>query len=170
MKNQYLAQAKAPIRQALRKVSNEKLAQLLAWAQDGKMRYTDPAACLEGTLNTPEGVPLHTSYDCSQYCNGSVRVLHVKDASLPVAFHGLHVPFNFAVMSLADWHDSGKRRIVAILKAQLRIRERIAKQQPACTRSTDGVLHCECDTCLSLRHEWANDGAEDMAEATRWTY
>lgn len=42
--------------------------------------------------------------------------------------------------------------------------------EDVCTRSTTGMLHCPCVVCLSLREEWADDGAEEWAEANRWSY
>jgi hypothetical protein len=122
--NQQLKSAKVTIRQYLADVPTERIAEMLAFAQDGHMLYQVPCQCLVGSRTAPTHV--HLDHTCHVY--------HYSAAYRSAGGHNRHKEADYAYCLLGNagqayrgWYDSEitrQRRIVPILKAILRLRMR----------------------------------------------
>jgi len=117
--NEQVKSAKATIRAYLSDVPTPRLAEMLAWAQDGKMDFWKGCACLVGSKTASV---LHSEY---QNCRDQNHLLRFEDP--------IHRPASYAFSALGHTHLAGnlkernlarQRRIVPILKAALRLRMR----------------------------------------------
>jgi hypothetical protein len=123
-----LRDAKNILRTALLSASDEKLAEMLAWAQDGKMDYWNPCACFVGSIG-----PYRVHEECDDgghhYC---MTLDKHRGSSYAYAQLGL-----IGILPAIEEAKLRQRRVVPILKAQIRLRSRARKnisfflQEPA---------------------------------------
>jgi hypothetical protein len=118
--DQKFKQAKQVVREFIRMYwDDQKLTEVLAFAQDGKMTYVDPCGCL---LGVTKAVHLHTR---STACNTS----HYSEA-LNASRFAQHAEQAFHKLDLLPYNQEYylarlNARMVAIIKAEIRRRDRL---------------------------------------------
>lgn len=84
--NSELKRSKQDIRSFLNTIPTQRLVEMLAWAQDGKMKYSDCCACLLGCAGA------HTLHAYGQSC-GPYELHYTGALTLPGAYAAeMHQP------------------------------------------------------------------------------
>ncbi len=136
-----LREAKNAVREYIRTFTDQKLADVYAFNADGKMKYMHPCRCLLG-VGSSEGA-LHTLY-CMKNHLEEERAKHelVVGILLPAAeigycFLGIRGAFSQAVRINTDYLR--QCRLSAILRAEMRLRDRRSKVSQATAMEAVGV-------------------------------
>jgi hypothetical protein len=119
-------QNKQIIREYIRQhFSDEKLAQVYAWNQDGKMLATDPCGCLLGVTSSAQ---IHNW--SKEGCPNSKHYFEAK--AIPGA-----VEAEQAFFRLSHGHSNSRRQPVmsAILRAEMKRRDAIRTRQEVATEA-----------------------------------
>jgi hypothetical protein len=124
-----LRKAKSYVRSYIRDWTDEKLAQVLAFASDEKMDYYHPCRCLigVGTSKIPHSVECEGNHYEREFLAHPQGREWVRRAEWSYKFLGLPSDCKSFDLSLDKDQYLRDRRFVAILKAEIRLRDRRKK-------------------------------------------
>jgi hypothetical protein len=103
--------------------SDERLAQVYAFNQDGRMRYCSPCCCLRGVTEAERLHDFDAACDRQHY----IRLNTVEGVEAELAYNVLG---NVAAHRRNFGDGLRQRRLSAILRAQMRLRARARQPQP----------------------------------------
>jgi hypothetical protein len=120
-----LAEATRIIREFVSGWTDQKLAEVLAFAEDGKMEYWDTCGCLIGVAT---GENLHNRTDCADFLSHYAEYCRIRNASLGIELGYLLLGGSGSSHNSMFEQTIRDQRFIAILREVIADRDRLAQK------------------------------------------
>ena len=122
-----IKELKKPLRAFLKQYPDQKLAELLAHAQDGKLAYYS-CCCFTGAINAPHALQTDDYYGCGKEVEHLFEARKIPGAKLAETAYA-----SLRMVSTCESPDEVRRRlIIPLIKSEMKQREwaRAKQQEP----------------------------------------